>query len=901
VELYTLTSNFFLNEQVGVFTSLIWTERYAAAGDIQLVVEPSPSMINALKPGTFLSLRGTKEIMRVDTQTIQDELMTVTGSSIIAWLNNRLAWFTNPSYDPTASGDTKYADLVQTKKAGQFLSDVVHDLLVDPTDFVSPYDTINLDWARDKIDGLVLGHIDTEGDSKELTFPIGPLYDGLTQIANNEELGIKLYLESANFSTGDHVLKFATYRGKDRTSNQDVNDLVRFSSDMDTLFSAQEIISDTLYKNLAYSVYKNVVSHYHTPGTTIIPTGWDRRVVEVEGDKSLHPHSDAETLRRLVAWDTLRKAIRTRSVDGEVSWKTGYAFGRDYYLGDVVELKGPTGVIGTARVTEYIRSQDQYGERDYPTFNPLDSYVSSSYTQEWTNSPNWDPGETPTSPPTDSTIGMPPTIPPSTGDGGETCAGDVNLTSLMDKIASGWVQPDSAALVGYYVHKGRVYLQGSILATPTANQTVLTGLPSSIRPSSPSAVTVGILTTELPDLGDRQLPMQYSVTVHTDGTVALTDPIPDYVGLAPPDYHWGGLGSPTVPNYPYPLGLELELGQISWDLTPTDDTYSEISLEPYLGSDFENIDAKISRHCTRVHLSGKIKALRNGAGDGQLDPFLLRGIPAEYEIDKFDLAPANRRGYTAATTADGKIFPIDVWASGSPYFANATLETDQGPTTPTLPTGWRMWIGPTYGQPFNGLMGFDQSNRLYVAPDIPGQNPKTILENESSSLYTGIGYINVADVLAFFQSPDPSFWTPPDWIAVHATIVVSHVDASPAWPLPTPTIIPTVSSQLLNDSDGLPAIINPAGAESVLKGWVCKPSAEYSGDPTNQASVALWKPGEINRIDFAAGYTSVAGDQFSNRNWSAWLNVVIFYETRKFYLKFDDVLDLTGAGWNIAI
>jgi hypothetical protein len=44
----------------------------------------------------------------------------------------------------------------------------------------------------------------------------------------------------------------------------------------------------------------------------------------------------------------------------------------DYGLGDVIELEGYTGIYSKARITEHIRSQDQYGEQEYPTLAVLD-------------------------------------------------------------------------------------------------------------------------------------------------------------------------------------------------------------------------------------------------------------------------------------------------------------------------------------------------------------------------------------------------------------------------------------------------------------------------------------------------------------------------------------------------
>jgi hypothetical protein len=59
-------------------------------------------------------------------------------------------------------------------------------------------------------------------------------------------------------------------------------------------------------------------------------------------------------------------------VDGEVGPIIQFQYGVHYNLGDIIEVQGNTGVINTARVTEYIRVQDETGERSYPTVSVLD-------------------------------------------------------------------------------------------------------------------------------------------------------------------------------------------------------------------------------------------------------------------------------------------------------------------------------------------------------------------------------------------------------------------------------------------------------------------------------------------------------------------------------------------------
>jgi len=72
------------------------------------------------------------------------------------------------------------------------------------------------------------------------------------------------------------------------------------------------------------------------------------------------------------AQDALTNHHFVKVVDGEIVPTAQFKYGRDYNLGDIVELQGNSGIVQNARVTEYIRSQDESGEHAYPTVAVLD-------------------------------------------------------------------------------------------------------------------------------------------------------------------------------------------------------------------------------------------------------------------------------------------------------------------------------------------------------------------------------------------------------------------------------------------------------------------------------------------------------------------------------------------------
>lgn len=105
----------------------------------------------------------------------------------------------------------------------------------------------------------------------------------------------------------------------------------------------------------------------------IVATGLIRR--EYYNDASSVEYteemSDAEYEAQLVnsAKDELDKKIVKTEVNGSVADNVMYIYGRDYKIGDIVQVENEFGILGTMRVTEFITSHSTSGIEMYPTFS----------------------------------------------------------------------------------------------------------------------------------------------------------------------------------------------------------------------------------------------------------------------------------------------------------------------------------------------------------------------------------------------------------------------------------------------------------------------------------------------------------------------------------------------------
>lgn len=364
--LTTLSRKFLPVAVIEGFESAIWTERYYGDSEVQLVVPATPSILQELAIGTFLSIDESKEVMILETHDIQNNRATITGISLLKWLNNRFI-------RATANHEDRYWN-IEGVSAGFALWFIIHGMCVTgvfPAGIPNP--------GRLKINNLWNGPLDNSGGPVSLAVPYGPIYDALYTIATTYQLGMSITLEDA--SETSYRLEFKDYRGVDRTSIQTLNPLVRFSPDMESLTNIKELQSIAGHKTEVYSFAPaNPDGLATTPGiawnSDVTATQFDlRAAMTFEEDLTTDViGGDAGILLNILfyrAFEALYAFRFAKIIDGEIVPTGQYEYGVDYNLGDIIEIQGHSGIINAARVVEYIRSKDSVGEKAYPTLEML--------------------------------------------------------------------------------------------------------------------------------------------------------------------------------------------------------------------------------------------------------------------------------------------------------------------------------------------------------------------------------------------------------------------------------------------------------------------------------------------------------------------------------------------------
>lgn len=375
MRIFTLDRGFIEQEEIDAFDSAIWTERYYGDGDFELSVEASNIMMQKLPRGTMMMCEGSPEPMILETRDIKEGVLKTTGITLTQWLNNRII---------RTSPDHSVKEWVLPGfPPGEVLTYIVQQMCIGSS-YLTGFDPIGIPASRTSlwpIPGLQIGATDIgpgpDGPTVDVTVPFGPVYDALKAIATTYEVGQKIVLDGAYEDY--YILSYISYRGANRTSAQTVNPTVRFSSDMDSLTDITDLESITDHKNSVY-IFSDIADSAIAPTAgfaataPVDTTGFDLRVFMGTAD-NVPSDIDAPGLMKILDQQALKEAQARKVVqlvDGTISQVTDVVYGNNFFMGDIVEVEGNTGILQNARITEYIRSQDASGSKSYPTLAMID-------------------------------------------------------------------------------------------------------------------------------------------------------------------------------------------------------------------------------------------------------------------------------------------------------------------------------------------------------------------------------------------------------------------------------------------------------------------------------------------------------------------------------------------------
>lgn len=377
MDLYILDALLRRTTLIDKFISVIWTERFDEYGDFELIVESTASNRALLIEDVLLACSKSNYVMKI--KTVEDSVdeegrptLKLTGNSLEEILEDRAAFAdlddltTVPTWDITDPP----ADV-----ARQIFHDICVTGILDLNDII-PMVTEGSFLPADTIPEPV----------DDITVNLAPTTVGqaIKDIVKANALGFRLVRQD-----DPPQLYFDVYAGSDRTSSQTTLGAVIFTPELDNLQDTTELNTNDGFKNVAYVFGPAGFETVFAPSADPEVAGYERRVLVIIADDITSENPDVSSAMIRRGEEELAKHQAVQAFDGTVDQNSKYVYGLDYFLGDVVEMRNKDSATNIMRVTEQIFSQDENGEKAYPTLS-INKFIAPGSWLAWKNQQHWD-------------------------------------------------------------------------------------------------------------------------------------------------------------------------------------------------------------------------------------------------------------------------------------------------------------------------------------------------------------------------------------------------------------------------------------------------------------------------------------------------------------------------------
>lgn len=337
------------------YKSIIWTSRYYVAGDFELYLPATDANILLLKEDRYVvrdkdmsqssSVLIFKNVMIIEKVQVTTDIengnyLIITGRCLKSILTRRIVW-----QQTTLSGKLEIA-----------LRKIVSENAISPS------------IAARKISQLQLGELKNYAEIIDKQVTGDTLYDFICNICMTYGIGWDVYIKGNTFF-------FELYKGEDRSYAQSINPYVVFSPDFDNLLTTDYQFDKSNYKNVALVAGEGEGLNRKTIS---IGTSADLDRYELYVDSRNSSSNDGEitaTEYNNILLEEGKEALKesensiAENIEGQIETSSNYQFGKDYFLGDIVEVINEYGIETTPRIIEVIESEDDTGTSTIPTFS----------------------------------------------------------------------------------------------------------------------------------------------------------------------------------------------------------------------------------------------------------------------------------------------------------------------------------------------------------------------------------------------------------------------------------------------------------------------------------------------------------------------------------------------------
>lgn len=352
MNIYILNQNFETVEIIDAYESFIWNDRYQAYGDFEIYTNFSTAVLQKAKQDYYLFIHESEHMMIIEGLEIDSDAETgtrlrITGRSLESILDRRIIWT-----QTSITGNLQNA-----------IKSLINAAIINPSIADRQIPNFIFEDSTDTRITSLTAEAEYTGDN---------LYDVIVSLCEPNDLGFKITLNS------DNQFVFKLYMGEDRGYDQDNNPYVVFSPGYENIINSNYIDSTEVMKNVALVAGEDSGQQRRT---LIVGSGSNlaRRELYVDArdiqSEKVTNYNEALRQRGL---QYLIENSRTVSFEGQVEATRMFVYGEDFFMGDIVQIVNEYGIQGSARVMEFIRSEDANGIQMYPTFEAVQDVDTSS-------------------------------------------------------------------------------------------------------------------------------------------------------------------------------------------------------------------------------------------------------------------------------------------------------------------------------------------------------------------------------------------------------------------------------------------------------------------------------------------------------------------------------------------
>lgn len=396
MEALILDRSFATQAIIDAFESFIWTDRYNKPGDFEIYMPIAKAPMEYIKRDYYIWIRESDRLqviedVGIETDAEDGDHLKITGRTLDSFLERRIVYRLTTINSDLQTG----------------IQQLLNENAINPLDSKRKIPGLRFIWNNDprlteyKMTATFLGE---------------NLLDILETYCELYDVGFKIIYNNS-FNTFD----FSLYCGEDRSYAQEKNAWVVFSAAYNNLIGSNYFESFANLKTAAYitsdedEIYGiGIVEVDGRPNMT----GLDRREMYIDASDirmpefevnedgisaAVHKRFDRdpkwndrlinEEIQRRISdakveaeraakleldsllqergEEELAKTYITKTFEGEIEAMIQYVYGRDFFIGDIVQVRNQYGKEASSRITEVVRCHDRDGYKLTPTFTTL--------------------------------------------------------------------------------------------------------------------------------------------------------------------------------------------------------------------------------------------------------------------------------------------------------------------------------------------------------------------------------------------------------------------------------------------------------------------------------------------------------------------------------------------------